>query len=129
MPNFTVTIFTGSDVAWVDPAIASQPSRLNAFPLNPHTYRKVSVGLGPVVVTLKATVGGVLAPMDAALGGKLFSAAFAEGSGVFPPPITLAAAQSSLATFTVTSSHLGHFLFSFRRKNGGAVNVPFDVEI
>lgn len=129
MPNFTVTNFSGSDVVWLDPATADQPSRLNAFPLHPHTYRKVSVGLGPVVVTFKATVGGVLAPMDAALGGKLFSAAFAEWSGTFPPPITLAAAQSSLATFTVTSSHLGHFLFSFRRESGGAVNVPFDVEV
>lgn len=126
MPDFTARIFSGAtNVVWSDPATASAPSRLNTYPHRQPKYAKVAQG-GTVVI--KATVGGVEGPADAALGGRLFTSWWPEWSGPYPPAIVHTAGSSSIVTVTFASAHLGHFLLLLVRDDGGKVGIHLDVE-
>lgn len=133
MSDFSARITAGSTlVVWTDPTVAQStstgvggyPSRLNPIAAYPHKCRRVELG---ATVTAKATVGGVEGPVDAALGGRLFTAYWAEVPLWPGPAISLAGGQSSVATFTPPG--IGHYLFVFRRDGGGALALPFKVEL
>ncbi|HMY22113.1 MAG TPA: hypothetical protein PKA58_37565 [Polyangium sp.] len=128
MPNFTARIVTGSQAPWIDASTNDAPSRQNNDPEFLSSYRKIDTIAGDVVVEARATVGGVEAPLDGALGGELFVAVWAEWSGLYPPAIVHASGQTSVMTFTVTQGHVGHFCLRIRRPNGGIVFLHFDVE-
>jgi len=128
MPNFTARVVTGAQAPWIDEAINTAPSRQNNDPEHLASYRLIDVTSGDVTVEVRATVAGVEAPLDGALGGDLFVAAWKEWSGLYPPAIVHASGQTSVTTFVVGEEHLGHFCLAIRRPNGGAVLLPFDVE-
>src|SRR5678815_5938595 len=119
MPTFSVRIFSGASVVpWTDPEDGGVPSRLNYDPLHPHRYLSVAPS---TTVDVRATVAGVEAPLDAALGGLLFQWSWAEFSGNAPPAIVNPAGQSSKATFAVTTAHLGHHALLIWREAGGSI--------
>jgi hypothetical protein len=123
MPNFDVRITAGATRAvWVDPADGEKPSRLNYNEARPHTYRETTVG---VPVTISAIVNGVTAPLDAALGGDLFTAWFGEVPTWPAPALSSPAGQSSVVTFT--PEHEGHHLLVGSRASGGRILVPIEV--
>lgn len=121
MANFTVRLSAGAVLAPWDDHAGSGVSRLNAAVGHPSRYQKAAVG---VPVTMRATVGGVDSPLDAALGGNLFTSDFAEAA--VPSLPTGAGGQSSVQTFTPPA--VGHYLWIMRRANGGAVGIHLDVE-
>ncbi len=128
MAEFDADFSDGATIAlWNDPPSAGPgalPSRLNAFAEHPHLRYVAETGV-PVEVT--AVVGGVSAPMDAALGGRLFSFYVIEWplEGTSPPPATSgAAAQSSVQTFTPTEA--GHYTLKMKRPAGGAILLHID---
>lgn len=125
MPDFSVQLLGTSVAVWDDPATADAPSRLNPEPAHLQTYARAAL---PRRLTLSAVVGGVVGPLDAALGGRLFQVAWAEWSGPFPPHIVQTAGRSSVATIDLGERHVGHFVLVFRRPGGGAIAVPFDGE-
>ena len=107
---------------WVDPANGSRPGRLN--PRAEHQHRRHEGDLG-VQVEVSARVAGVLAPLDAALGGELFTAFFAEAP-VFPAPaLTSPAGQSSVQRFTPIVA--GHYTLRLVREGHGSLFVHVDV--
>lgn len=125
MPNFDARITVGATLAvWVDAATATAPTRLNPNPAHPPKHRRVEIGS---VVAVKATVAGVEGPPDVLLGGKLFAAHFAEVPVWPPPAIASQPFHSSVVTFT--PKYLGHHLLVMAREDGGAVGVPFFVEM
>lgn len=136
MPDFIVTMTGGSSALWTDTGNATTPDRLNPNPAHLHTYRRVDLGPdgGSVNITFEATVGGVLAPLDAdlVLDGRLFTAQWAEWSGPYPPVLTTSAGQSSQVVATLSAGshgvdrHEGHFLFCMIRQGGGSVSIHFD---
>lgn len=133
MPDFTAEITAGAArEVWTDPPVpegpstgaGGAPSRLNPDIDYPHTCRVVQLS---ATVTVEASVNGVPAPLDVALGGRLFTTHFAEVPEWPAPAITGPAGQSSVATFTPTV--VGHYLVVMRRQGGGgAVAMPFEVE-
>lgn len=134
MPDFEAAIILGTGVAlatWADPAVAGKPSRLNPNPTHPPKYVKVTPGAaggGLTTVIARATVGGVVAPVDGALGGRLFQWCWVESSGPWPLMITPTAGKTSEATIHVPTTHLGHFALLCARDTGGAVVLHFDQE-
>ncbi len=132
MPDFDAHLVAGILLApWVDPPLpegpttgaGGAPSRLNSVAGHPPLYARATLG---ATITIEAIVNGANAPVDAALGGRLFTTHFAE-LPVWPPPlITSPAGQSSRATFTPYA--IGHHLVVMRRDGGGAVALPFEVE-
>lgn len=126
MPNFNAHFILGEEAPWVDTASATRASRLNADPEHLHSHRKYVLVGGTVSVQFRAIVGGVDAPLDAALGGNLFTAAWVEWSGSSQPAMTQNAGQSSVVYITATA--VGHYCVSFTRTNGGGMLVHFDVE-
>lgn len=124
MADFDVAPAAGLQVvSWVDPeGLAGEPSRLLAHPANPLKRYKAIVRQP---VRLEAVVAGVHAPLDAALGGRLFSCDLVEGSAQpdwIPPPV----GQSSVIRFV--PQWCGHYTIAVRRAGGGAILVPMDVE-
>ncbi|HZL96815.1 MAG TPA: hypothetical protein VFB99_24380 [Vicinamibacterales bacterium] len=120
--GFTVEIWEDAEFNDPDPPAGLYPSRINPLPGAPHRYYRVITGS---LVTIKATVGGVEGPLDAALGGRLFTSSFGEWP-IWPtgglPAISSPAGQTSVATFTPLVG--GHLLFTMRRTDGGAVLIP-----
>lgn len=117
--------FTGGAVVqpWLDPALGDRPDRLN--PRAEHLHRR-HVGEVGIEVELSARVGGVLAPLDGALGGDLFLAFLAE-SPVFPaPPVTSPPGQSSVQRFTPLV--VGHYTMRIVREGHGSLFVHLDVD-
>jgi hypothetical protein len=96
------------------------PSRINPIDGYPHTKR---VGVVGTEIELTASVGGVAGPMDAALGGRLFTRWFVETPCVHG--FTSPAGQSSVVRFTPWVA--GHYCVGVGRVNGGTVLVHFDV--
>lgn len=124
MPNFTARPTAGAATnTWTDPATDERPSRTNPAPGKPHRYYRVVLG---ATVTVSATVGGVEAPLDGALGGELFTTAFIEWPSGGLISITSPGGQSSVASFTPLKR--GHHLVRMRRENGGSVFLMFHVE-
>jgi len=135
MADFSVNVLLAApDVqtqAWSDPATASAPSRLNPAAGRPHLYWRVVAGN---TIEFRAVVGGVEAPADAALGGRLINWAWVEGcyEGLFSPPaiVSPVGGKTSIAQVAIPSSgsgSLGHFTIQAWRSAGGAVLVPFMV--
>lgn len=126
MADFRLEFSAGATLEpWSDPAdvLADLPSRLNARPEHEHTRH---VAVSGVQVELKARVGGVLAPVDATLGGVLFAASFLELPSFPPPAFSSPAGQSSVVRFTPVT--LGHYTLSIAREGHGAVIVHVDVD-
>lgn len=122
MPDFSAAATAGVAVQqWDDPALGAIPSRINPDAERPHLRWVATVG---VAVTITARVNGVSAPLDAALGGRLFTATMAE-SPIFTT-ITGAVGQSSVQTFTPPAA--GHYTVVVRRANGGGVWMHIDAE-
>jgi hypothetical protein len=123
MADFRAEFTAGaSPVPWDDPASGSRPGRLNPRAEHPHLRHEGSLG---VQVSVSARIGGVLAPLDAALGGELFSAFLAE-SPVFPaPPVSNPVGQSSVQRFTPLVA--GHYTLRMVREAHGSLFVHVDV--
>ncbi len=110
---------------WSDPAdvLADLPSRLNARPEHEHTRH---VGVSGAEVELSARVAGVLAPLDVALAGVLFTASFLELPSLPPPSFSSPVGQSSVQRFTPVT--LGHYTLQLAREGHGAIIVHVDVD-
>ena len=123
MPNFTARIVTGPGLAsavWSDPASVLLPSRINQRN-HPHRYLRLS-GVG--IVQVSATVAGVEGPLDAALGGNLFTSWFDEA----PAPLLISVTPGQTSVITFQPAVLGHYVITMRRANGGAVAIPFELQ-
>lgn len=124
MPDFDATITDGAELApWSDPETDDLPSRINPHPQHDHLYWVVPV---PGAVEVSAIVDGVAAPMDVDLDSRLFTWAWTEWTGPWAPSISTGAGQSSLASFTLTADHLGHFALNILREDGGAIVLHLD---
>lgn len=123
MADFTVIVASGVTVQdWLDPAGAGlAPSRVNArpgYPLKRYVARR------GVPVVLKAVVGGVVAPADGALGGRLFIVDCIEApGGAFSDWVQLPGYSSII---TVNVWRVGHHTIRVSRPNGGNEHVHFD---
>ena len=124
MADFRAVFSAGAVVVpWDDPAFGARPGRLNPRPEHPHRRHRGNVG---VQVQVSARVAGVLAPLDAALGGELFTAFFAEAP-VFPAPnLTNPGGQSSVQRFTPIVP--GHYTLRLVREGHGSLFLHVDIE-
>lgn len=124
MTDFTARYTDGVTVEqWADPPQGSSPTRINAFATHPHLRHVGEVG---TEVEVSATVGGVEAPLDGALGGRLFTFHFAEMPVAVPPAVSSPAGQSSVQRFTPTA--VGHWSFKLKRPSGGSFFFHLDVQ-
>jgi hypothetical protein len=124
MADFRSAIALGVTLeAWEDPASLTRASRLN--PQAEHEHKR-QVGTVGVQIELRATVAGVEAPLDGALGGRLFSAAFHEAPALPPPTLSNPAGQTSVQRFTPLLT--GHYTLQLTRTDGGAVIHHIDVD-
>ena len=131
MPDFEVSAFnlaTGlplTTAVWVD---SSAPPRTNPLAGRPHRY--LTVPIGTLGVQFCCTVGGVLAPLDAALGGRLFLWSWVESFlvGVPPPIIPSAGHSSQVDLLPPLGMAAGRYLILAWRPLGGSVAVPFVAE-
>lgn len=122
MPDFSVRFTAGTTLErWADPALGERPSRINALPELPLKYRQAMIG---EPVEIRAVVGGVLGPLDAALGGRTFLGWFAEYPGTQPPTVSSPGGQSSVRTFTPLE--FGHYTYVLRRQSGGGIVLHLD---
>ncbi len=125
MADFTVIVASGAQVQdWLDPPTALQPSRLNPRPGYP---LKRWVGARGTAVVLKAVVGGVLAPLDAALGGRLFTPWAVEAPPTATPFVGFSSPLAQSSVVIVTCVFPGHYTIGVRRLDGGAEHVPLDI--
>ncbi len=131
--DFTVAFSAGvTQSTWLDPARpvgTLGPSDLGApSRLNPHIGRPHLRWMGTIgsAVTLTATVSGTAGPLDAALGGRLFTCWIVEQPTATPLPISHPAGQSSVQTFTPSAA--GHYTLAIERSAGGKVFMHLDVE-
>jgi hypothetical protein len=120
--DFTVIASGVSVVDWLDPSFGGTPSRLNSRPGYP---QKRYLGLLGVPVVLKAVVDGVVAPPDASLGGRLFTA-FVVDAPVLPF-VGIVSPYGQSAVQVVTATVPGHYTIGFRRPNGGLEHVHLDI--
>lgn len=124
MATFTAAFTSGTSLEeWTDPDSGSKPSRLNPLPDYPFLRR---VGTTGTPITVTATVGGVAGPLDATLGGLLFTAALAEYVASPPPAFSSPAGQSSVQTFTPNAA--GHYCLILRRESNGGIYLHVDVQ-
>jgi hypothetical protein len=133
MANFQLEIFAGVSLAiWTDPTTVSAASRLNDVPGHPRLYPRALVPLGgsPVLVEFRAILPiGIVMPTDVSLGGHLFTASWAQWSGPYQPPLLSLPGVTSYQSCYVTDQHAGFFQLCMARDQGGAVLVPFMVEL
>lgn len=121
MADFIARLTAGvTPTDWDDHA-GDGVSRLNAAVARAPRYLRATVG---VPVTMAATIGGVEGPLDAALGGNLFSSDF--GMAAVPVVATHPAGQTSVQTFTAPIA--GHYFWVMRHANGGAIGLHLDAE-
>lgn len=136
MADFEVELLAGDFVAavasttWTDPAVAEDPTRLNPLGHVQHRHTRVDVAFGSTVtVQLQAIVGGVHAPADAALGGRLFTWSMGIWAPGAPIPMIVSpyGGKTSVARTSISWSHPGHYVIVAARPSGGHVGYPFDV--
>lgn len=122
MADFDVIVASGAQLQdWLDPGLSGKPSRINSRPGYP---LKRWVGSQGVPVVLKAVVGGVVAPADGALGGRLFASWVVEAPILpVPPPVSVGGFSS---TITFAAPAEGHYTIGVRRPDGGLVHVHVD---
>jgi hypothetical protein len=126
MANFTCQVRGVTVAPWNDPAGPSgvPPSRVNPRAGFPHRRLMGKVG---TAVTVEAVVGGVVAPLDPALVGQLFSAWFVQlPEAARPGTIVSAPGRSSVNAFTPPVA--GHYVLGVRRDQGGLEHIHVDVE-
>jgi hypothetical protein len=99
-------------VAWED-------ELSNPYPGLPLRSYQALVGQ---VIEFHAVVDGVDAPLDSALGGRLFSADCCEGT---TQPHWFTSDRSSIVRCSF--AWCGHFVIAIRRPGGGAELIPIDV--
>jgi hypothetical protein len=124
MPDFDFRVTSGTiTTPWDDRHLSHRGA-------NVHKYRVVQPAALPAIseVVISCVVGGVVAPVDGALGGRLFVVSRLQWAGSFPFTISQAAAQSSLITLGFSMSTLGHQELVIRRDEGGAIILSFEVE-
>jgi hypothetical protein len=132
--DFTAAFTGGTTLSpWTDPARAAgtlspddpgAPSRVNPHIGRPHTMQMATVG---VQVEITATVGSSVAPLDAALGGRLFTAWLIESPASGPVPFSTPAGQSSVQQFTPPSA--GHYTIGIARSGGGTVIMHMEADV
>lgn len=126
MADFTLRAVSGVTVApWTDPAQESppKPSRVNPRIGFPHRRLMGTVG---VQIEVHAIVGGVDAPLDAALGGRLFVGWFVQ-CPVPPAAPTSLPGHSSIQRFT--PAFPGHYVLGVRRTDGGLEHLHVDASL
>lgn len=124
MPDFDVRVISGTtSLPWDDRHLSHRSA-------NVHRYRVVRPPVAGSIaqVVLHAVVGGVVAPLDAALGGRLIIASRVQWAGTHPFTITQAAGQSSAITLGFSATMLGHQELCLRRDDGGSIILSFEVE-
>ncbi len=123
MPDFDVRFTSGTtSPIWDDAKLAIRS-------LHPHRYRRVARPTGGTVdAVLSCVVNGVVAPLDAALGGRLFTTTCTQFGGAFPPAVILGAGQSALITLRFSAGSFGHNEFTVRRPGGGSITLSVEVE-
>jgi hypothetical protein len=122
MPSFFARIAPADAtvVPWIDPATSTEPSRINPRAHRPLTLWHVAVGSTVHIEATVPTLG--LAPVDALLGGRLFTGHVLEAP--VPHGITPTAGQSS--KHTIVPLEPGHYAVALRRPGSGAVIVHFE---
>lgn len=128
MPDFTARI-VASTVAFVDDV---SPPRLN--PAVGHPHRFIQVPIAAASLQARATVAGVEAPADAALGGRLFTWWWVQTPG-YPtarPPIQHLAGKTSEIDLVGWPNGdalaAGLWVLGVSRPDGGGVLLTFNVE-
>ena len=117
---------------WIDPALGADPSRIAPRGHVLHRHARIGVDAGDVLsVEFNAVVGGVQAPADAALGGRLFSWVFSLWPVGAPIPEIASPVdtKTSRARFICRGAYPGHYVMRAKRPSGGSVSFPFDVEL
>lgn len=115
MADFAASITAGVvPEPWADPGLGDVPSRINFDAEHPQTRLIATVN---IAVILTAVVGGVSAPLDATLGGRLFTASMVEHPAASPVVVAGIVGQSSVQTFSPPVA--GHYTLVMRRPEGG----------
>lgn len=124
MPDFDFRVASGTTtIPWEDRHLSHRGP-------NVHKYRRIRPPALPSLasVVLQCVVGGVVAPLDTALGGRLFTVSRLVWSGDFPFVIEQASGQSSAITLKFSENMIGHQELVIRRAGGGSIIVSFEVE-
>lgn len=126
MADFTVVVASGAALEdWLDPpTLDGRPSRLNPRPGYP-LKRWVGSRTRPIV--LHAVVNGTVAPLDAALGGRLFYAWPVDVPDAALPFGGLSGTPGKSSELTVYAPHIGHYTIALGRPGGGFEHVHLDV--
>jgi len=128
MANFDLEIVSGLVLtSWTDAATAIAPTRINPISGLLHKYWLLSDLITPVRIGCR--VGGVITPLDAALGGNLFEWRWIDLPKGSMPFIPATAGQSSMTTFAAGTFSDGHYTIQAIRPSGGAIGISFDVVI
>lgn len=136
MADFDVELVNGDGDAipssiWTDPAIIEDPTRISPRGHVQHRYSRVVIASGFTgELFFQTIVGGVRAPADAALGGRLFSWAFGIWPAGAPIPMIVSpySGKTSRAAVTFYGTHPGHFVIVAGRPDGGHIGYPIDIE-
>ena len=136
MPDFRVRVLGfDSDFAiakWVDPPIDGDPTRLNTLAHVDHRYMRSRVlPTGSTTLEIRAIVGGVEAPADGALGGRLFAWVHSMRPQLAPVPLIASpiGGKTSVAQVTISGAYPGHYRILATRPGSGVLAIPFDVEL
>ena len=115
-------------VDWSDD-VNGQPKRLNTLAIPPRYLR---VGHDspflPTTITINSIVSGATAPVDGALGGRLFQWWWGQVGGGAPPSLVPPAAHSSTVSILFSTSNIGTWLLTGYRQSGGSVTIGLSVE-
>lgn len=123
MPDFELQVTGATVVPWTDEGDADRPSRLNQR--EGCLSRRYSADVGDVLA-LVGVVDGVVAPLDAALDGRLFHASTIDSVCPYPVGFSSPVGQSSVQSFQPLVA--GHYCVYLRREDSGSIIVHIDAE-